>query len=88
MEYKWFGIFNTLYIGDGLMKFYSAYGNKLYWGDPVYRVKTYDRVDFYVIFLHNNKIDLDFTFSWHFLEDNVYQEQLLRVNVNLDFFKK
>jgi hypothetical protein len=88
IQYKWFGIFNTFYRGDALMFFYNSYGNKLYWGDPVYRVKTYDRMDFYVIFLQNKKIDLDFTFTWHFLEDNVYLEQLLRVNVNLNFFKK
>ena len=84
LEYKWFGLFNTFYKGDGLMHFYRDHGNKLYWGDPVYRAKIYNRSDFYVNFLQNRTVDIKLTYSLHFLESRIYHEQMLKVIVNLN----
>ncbi len=84
LEYKWFGLFNTFYKGDGLMYFYRDRGNKLYWGDPVYRAKTYNRSDFYVSFLQNRTVNINLTYSLHFLESRIYHEQMLKVIVNLN----
>jgi len=84
VEYKWFGLLNSFYTGDGLMYFYDTHGNDLYWGDPVYRVNTHDRTEFYVKFLQNRTVDIELGWSFHFLEGNVYQEQLLTVNININ----
>jgi hypothetical protein len=83
-EYKCFGLFNTFYKGDGMMYFYRQRGNQLYWGDPVYRANIYDRSDFYVIFMRRRTVNIELTYSLHFLEDRVYNEQLLKVVVNLN----
>lgn len=84
LEYKFLGIFNTFYRGDGMMYFYSTRGNALYWGDPVYRAKSYDRTDLYLIFMHQKAINIELTFSLHFLESRIYNEQMLKVIVNLN----
>jgi hypothetical protein len=83
LEYKWFGLFNTFYKGSGLMYFYRTYGNELYWGDPAYRVKTFDRSDFYINFLQNRAVNVQFTYSLNFMENRIYHEQMLKVTVNL-----
>ena len=87
IEYKWLGFFNTFYKGDGMMYFYSQRGNDLYWGDPVYRAKSYNRSDFYIIFLQHHAVNVELTYSLHFLENRVYNEQMLKVFVNLNSLK-
>jgi hypothetical protein len=87
LEFKCFGIFNTFYSGDGMMYFYREKGNELYWGDPVYRARMYDRSDFYVTFIQRRAVNVILTYSLHFLEGRVYNEQMLKVNVNLNTLK-
>lgn len=87
IEYKWIGLFNTFYKGDGLMHFYNELGNKLYWGDPSYRSKTTDRSDFYIRFLQSRTVDLQLTYSLTFMENRMYHEQMLKVIVNLNSLK-
>jgi hypothetical protein len=82
-EYMFAGIFNTFYLGKGLMNFYSDHENDLYWGDPVYRSKVYDRTDIYVRFLRKQNVNIELTWSLHFLESRVYNEQMLKVRINL-----
>jgi hypothetical protein len=84
LEYKYFGIFNSLYIGEKQMSFYNDHNNELYWGDPVYRSGNYNRSDFYVNFIRNNKVNVRLTYSLHFAESRVYHEQMLKVYVNLN----
>jgi hypothetical protein len=84
LEHKCFGIFNTFYSGDGMMYFYREKGNELYWGDPVFRAKMYNRSDFYVTFIQRRAVSVVLTYSLHFLENRVYNEQMLKVNVNLN----
>jgi hypothetical protein len=83
-EYKFAGLYNTFFTGDGLMQFYNDHGNDLYWGDPVYRARTSDRADIYLDLLKNNKVSLEITYSLHFLEGRVYNEQMLKLRVNLE----
>lgn len=83
-EYKFAGIFNTFYAGNRLMNFYVDHGNALYWGDPVYRSKLYDRLDLYVKFLRKQGVDLEMTWSLHFLEGHVYNEQMLKLKVSIN----
>jgi outer membrane protein assembly factor BamE (lipoprotein component of BamABCDE complex) len=66
------------------MYFYNERGNALYWGDPVYRANIYNRSDFYVIFMQRRNVNIELTYSLHFLESRVYNEQMLKVIVNLN----
>jgi hypothetical protein len=83
-EYKYFGLYNSLFMGHGLMNFYGDHSNELYWGDPVYRAGTYDRLDLYIKFLKEKKVNIDLTWAFHFLEGRIYNEQLLKIRVNLN----
>jgi len=84
VEYKGIGMFNTYYNGDGLMVFYEDHGSDLYWGDPVYRAGKYNRTDFYISFFRNRQIDMELTYSLHFLEGSIYHEQMLKVKIDLN----
>jgi hypothetical protein len=86
-QYKWFGLFNTFYIGDNMMHYYSELGNKLYWGDPSYRSKTSDRADFYISFLQSQTVDLKLTYSLTLMENRIYHEQMLKLIINLNSMK-
>jgi hypothetical protein len=83
-EYKFIGLYNTFFTGSKLMQFYNDHGNDLYWGDPVYRAGTSDRLDIYLDLIRNNKVSLELTYSLHFLEGKIYNEQMLKVRVNLE----
>ena len=84
IEYKHTGLFNTFYIGDPQMYYYNELHNELYWGDPFYRSKVYNRTDFYIDFIRNKNINTRLTYSLHFSEGKMYHEQGLKVNVNLN----
>jgi hypothetical protein len=84
VEYGFAGLFNTFYAGDGMMSFYGDHNSDLYWGDPVYRAKVYDRLDVYFRFLRKQRVDLRLTWSLHFLEGNVYNEQMLKVRIDIN----
>lgn len=84
IEYKRFGLFNTFYAGDGQMSYYEDHDNELYWGDPFYRTNSYNRSDFYLDFLRNDIVNARLYFSFHLTEKNIYNEQALRVSVNLN----
>jgi len=84
IEYKGIGLFNTYYNGDGLMKFFGDHGSDLYWGDPVYRANKYNRTDLYLSFYKNSYIDMELTYSLHFLESNMYHEQMLKIKIDLN----
>lgn len=84
VEYKRFGLFNTFYAGEGQMFFYEDHDNELYWGDPFFRTNIYNRSDFYLDFLRNDIVNARLYFSFHFTEKNIYNEQALRVSVNLN----
>jgi hypothetical protein len=87
IEYKGIGIFNSFYKGHSQMKYYNIHTNELYWGDPVYRAKTYNRSDMYINFLNNNTVNIKFIYSLHFVENKVYSEQLLKVIFDLNNFE-
>ncbi|HBE43762.1 MAG TPA: hypothetical protein DDW27_21730 [Bacteroidales bacterium] len=84
IEYRRFGLFNTFYAGEGQMSFYRDHNNELYWGDPFYRTNTYNRSDLYLDFLRNDIVNARLLFSFHFTERNVYNEQALKISVNLN----
>jgi hypothetical protein len=83
-EFKCIGLFNTYYKGEGLMYFYGDHSTDLYWGDPAYRAKSYNRTDIYLKFFREQRLNLELTWSLHFLESRIYHEQMLKVMVNLN----
>jgi hypothetical protein len=86
LEYRKVGIFNTFYTGSGQMTYYKLLSNQLYWGDPIYRARTYNRSDLYINFINNKTVNLKFIYSLHFAEDRMYHEQSLKASFNLDNF--
>ncbi|MDR1683223.1 MAG: hypothetical protein LBS25_07555 [Candidatus Symbiothrix sp.] len=87
IEYRGLGLFNTYYKGRGQQFFYGAYGNRLYWGDPVYRADEYNRADFYIQFLKTQEVEVKFVCSLHFVENHLFNEQLLQASVELSKLK-
>jgi hypothetical protein len=87
IEYKGLGVFNTYYKGKSQQVFYNDHSNNLYWGDPVYRSKEYDRADFYIHFIHTDIVKLKFIYSFHLTENQVYHEQSFYAIFDLDNFK-
>ena len=86
VEYKKVGIFNSFYKGGSQMSFYSEHSNELYWGDPIYRAKTYNRSDLYINFISNKIVNVRLTYSLHFAENRIYHEQSLKASFNLNNF--
>jgi hypothetical protein len=84
IEYKVIGLFDSFYTGKGQMYFYSTYSDKLYWGDPVYRATIYNRSDFYIRFIQNRYVNMELTYSLHYLENRIYHEQMLKVVLNIN----
>lgn len=87
IEYHGLGIFNHFYYGEKQMHFYNDEGNKLYWGDPVYRSKSYNRTDVYLRFIESERVKIKFVVSLHALEGKLYNEQGLYANVNFNNYK-
>jgi hypothetical protein len=88
LEYKGLGLFNTYYRGNRQQIFYGSHGNELYWGDPVYRSKEYDRIDFYIHFIQTKVVKLKFMYSLHLTEKRCYHEQSFYATFDLDNLKK
>jgi hypothetical protein len=87
VEYRGLGLFNTYYKGDSQQVFYGDHSNNLYWGDPVYRSKEYDRADFYICFLKTSVVKVKFIYSLHLTENQMYHEQSLYAVFDLDNLK-
>lgn len=78
------GLFNTFYKGQGTLYYYNDHKNDLYWGDPIYRAKTYNRSDIYIKFLQTGKVNLKLIYSLHFVENRIYHEQALKLAIDLN----
>jgi hypothetical protein len=87
LEYRGLGFFNTYYKGEGQQIYYADHGGALYWGDPVYRAKEYDRLDFNIHFFKTNVVKLRFTYSFHYLEKQLYHEQALYATFDITNLK-
>ncbi len=83
LENGFAGLKASFYTGTGLMHFYEDHGNQLYWGDSSYRTKNYGRTDLYIRFLRERTVDLQLTWSVHFMESRVFNEQMLKLKVDI-----
>jgi hypothetical protein len=84
IQYRYFGLFNTFYTGKGQMYYYDDHDNELYWGDPIYRTRTYNRSDIYIDFAKGKLLNIRLIYSLHFTERRMYHEQALKISVDLD----
>jgi hypothetical protein len=84
VEYGGLGMFNSYYKGKSQQVFYNDHSNDLYWGDPVYRSKEYNRSDFYIYFVKTEAVKLKFIYSLHLMEGKVYHEQAFYATFDLD----
>ena len=85
-EYRGLELFNSFYCGKGQQVFYEKFGNELYWGDKIYRSNLYNRLDLTIHFTKNSVVNVNFTYSFHFLEKKVYSQQMLVATFDLDNF--
>lgn len=86
IEWQGLGIKNSFYTGDGLMVFYKTAYNveDLYWGDPFYQSKMYNRTDLYINLIHSNRVKAKFDYSLHFLENKISHQQQFFVLININ----
>ncbi len=47
LRWRWIGLKNSFYFGDGQQTFYEQYGSRIYSGSPLYRSGRYNRTDLY-----------------------------------------
>lgn len=87
-EYRGLGLLNTLYLGDGQQIYYSDHGSNLYWGDPFYRLKRYNRTDLSIHFFQSRVVQLKFVCSFHLAERKMYNQQALYATFDLDNLPK
>jgi hypothetical protein len=74
-QYKGFGIRNIFYFGQG---------HNLDWGDPFYRLKQYNRLDFYFTPLSFQRVKGRFEISMHFAEGKISHQQKFELLVNIN----
>ena len=90
-KYK-IGLYNTLFVGNGMMPYYKAYGSSLYTGDAFYRTRdnVYNRLEAYWYPFQNEKFDLKVSTVHHFDGVKWNSQQLITFNVLIDndMFKK
>lgn len=87
-EWKRIGLKNTFRTGKGMMvnwgKFDDEY-NTLYWGDPYYRAKTYNRLELYWQIARSKYVDCKLQSVFHSdgkVMNDWQQLLVLRVNIN------
>ncbi len=81
MQYKGFGIDNSLYYGQRQMQYFREYGESLYWGLPFYQAKLYDRVEIY--WEHKNVYSTArLSFIFHFADTQIANSQMLTITLD------
>jgi len=79
------GVKNTLYVGKNHLPLYHKYGAQhLYWGDPFYQNKFYNRTDIYIQFLNTHRVQARFTWALHAAEKILSHQQRFTLSVTLD----
>ena len=88
VEYKGLALFNTFYKGQSQQVFRNGHGSHLYWGDPFYRTRAYNRADLSLWFYKSEVVNLKLTMSFHFTEQTMYHQQLFNASFDLDNFSR
>ena len=86
VEWQGIGVKNIFFAGEGMMVFYQTPYNQgdLYWGDPFYQAKLYDRLDFYLKMMNFNRVEAKFAFALHFTDEGkMSTQQVFTLNIHL-----
>jgi len=87
IEYKGLELYNTYYAGQSQRIFHNDHGSDLYWGDPMYHAKSYNRTDCSILFFKSDAVNIKFTWSLHFAEQTIYHQQLFNASFDLHNMK-
>ncbi|MDG5799280.1 hypothetical protein QA597_02770 [Marinilabiliaceae bacterium ANBcel2] len=74
-SYKDFQVSNTLYLGEG---------HDMDWGDPFYRLKSYNRSEISYTLLDYKRVNAKFSAILHFAENKRHHHQLFTITVDLN----
>ena len=88
VDYKRIGLTNSFYYGEKQFNFYPNEGNKLYWGNPFYRLAQYNRTDISAYLIQSDKVNAKLVYSLHSAEKKLFHEQALIVSVLLNNYTK
>lgn len=87
-----FGIYNTLFLGDNMMPYYSRHGSSLYWGDSFYSTthNIYNRAEIYWMPLKRKNFNLKVASIHHYDGRTWSWQQFVKfcVRIDQDIFKK
>ncbi len=81
LQYKGFGIDNSLYFGDRQFKYFREYGENFYAGLPFYQSRFYDRAELYYEY-KNHYLVGRFSFILHFNHEGFYHQQMLTLSLD------
>jgi len=84
IEYRKFGVSNTLYWGDARMKLYEKHGWNLYWSNPFLRSGSYFESKWYWNMLKNSYVNGKLAMEFHVSEGKVFFEQLFTLSASVD----
>ena len=88
VEYKGLELYNSYYKGQSRQIFRNDHGSELYWGDPMYSAKAYNRTDCSILFYKSDAVNLKMTWSIHLAEQTTYHSQLFTATFELDNLRK
>lgn len=85
LQWRSFGVNNTIYLGDNLMPYYGRYGSELYVGDPFFRTThgVYDRLEVYWKPRLNHGLHLKVSTVHHYDGDIWNWQQAITFSVDL-----
>ena len=82
-EYKRVGVNNLFYLGDKRMKYYSRYGNQLYWSNPFLQENYYLQNKIYWNFFEKSNVRGQIASRTHLSEGKLFFEQMLVISASL-----
>lgn len=88
-RWRWLGVNNSLYVGQGMFPYYSQFGALLNQGEAYYQSPWYDRLQVYGYIFRNSFLNLEASLDFNFAKNNFnfYQRLLLRVYVDSNLWK-
>ena len=82
MRWRWIGLKNSFYFGDGQQTFYGQYGQRVYSGSPFYRSERYNRTDLYCSW-SKKFLTVRGDIVLHAVKGQLANQQMLTLSLNL-----
>ena len=82
-EWRWLGLYESLYAGGVQQPSHSEFGSLLYQGEPFYTAKFYSRTDVYAHIVRNRYVDLKASLNFNVTSSGLIFYQRLMVDVYL-----